>query len=150
MSIVDRVSADMKTAMRARDKATLGALRNIRAAFLVEIKTDASKETLTDDEAVAVLRRLAKQRAESIQAYDQGGRTDLAEAERAELAVIEAFLPRLADEATTRGWVADAIAATGASSMSDMGKVMGRLMGAHKGDVDGKLANRLVREALNG
>lgn len=148
MTIVETVSAQMKDAMRARDKARVTALRGIRAAFLTEIKAEGGRDTLTDDEAVAVLRKLAKQRQESIEAYAAGGREEMAEAERAELAVVEAFLPKLADEATTRAWVRQAVAATGATGLSDMGKVMGKLMAAHKAELDGKLASRLVREAL--
>jgi len=149
MAIVDEVSAQIKDAMRAKDKPRTSALRNIRAAFIEALKAEGS-ESLSDEEAVAVLTRLAKQRRESIEAYDSAGRDDLAASEKAELAVIEQWLPTLADEATTRAWVAEAVAATGASSPSDMGKVMGRLMGSHKGEIDGKLANRLVREALAG
>ena len=148
MPIVDEVSAQLKEAMRARDKERTKALRNVRAAFLTALKADGASETLSDDEAQAILRKLAKQHAESIEAYEEGGREDLAEQEKAELLVIEEFLPKLADEAQTRVWVEEAIAATGASSMADMGKVMGRLMGAHKHAIDGKLANQLVREKL--
>jgi len=150
MPIVDLVSEQLKDAMRARDKARINALRNIRAAFLVAIKAGKAGDTLSDDEAVAVLRTLAKQRHESIEGFEAGGRAEMAAAERAELAVVEEFLPKLADEETTRAWVAEAIAASGAQASSDLGKVMGRLMGAHKGEIDGKLANRLAREALGG
>lgn len=148
MPIVDQIPAQLKASMRARDTARTGALRNIKAAFLAELKADGAPETLDDEAAIAVLRTLAKQRAESIEAYEAGGREELAEAERAELAVIEEFLPKLADEATTRAWVQEAIAATGAESMRDMGKVMGKLMAAHKAELDGKLANQIVRELL--
>jgi uncharacterized protein len=147
MSIVDEVSAQLKDAMRARDKLKTQALRNIRAAFLSEMKSD-GRDSLTDDQCIVLLRRLAKQRIESIEAYTKGGREELAAAEVAEHAVIESFLPKLADEATTRAWIEAAIAQTGASSMKEMGKVMGALMGAHKGDIDGKVANRIVRELL--
>lgn len=148
MPIVDTVSSQMKDAMKAKDKERLTALRGIRAALIEAMKADGS-ETLSDDAAVEIMRRLAKQRKDSISEYDKAGRDDLADAERAELAVIEEYLPKLADEATTRAWVAEAIAATGASSMADMGKVMGKLMGAHKGELDGGLANRIVKEKLS-
>src|SRR5690606_35670127 len=105
-------------------------------------------DTLPDEESLAVLRRLAKQRAESIEAYDQAGRAELADAERAELAVIEDFLPKLADEETTRRWVREAIERSGAGSAKDVGKVMGVLMKEHRDEIDGKLANRLARELL--
>jgi uncharacterized protein len=150
MPLVDDVSAKLKDAMRAKDKPRVQALRNIRAAFLQALKSEGAGETLSDDEAIALLRRLAKQRSESIAAYEEAGRDDLVEAERAELEVIEGFLPSLADEATTRAWVRDAIAATGADGPGDLGRVMGRLMGAHKGEIDGKLANRIARQELGG
>ena len=147
MAIIEDVSSQMKDAMKARDKVRLGALRGIRAGLIEAMKADGS-ETVSDEAAIALLRKLAKQRVESIEAYDKGGRDELAAQERAELAVIEAFLPKLADEATTRAWVEAAIAKTGASSMKDMGKVMGALMGAHKGEMDNKLASGIVRELL--
>lgn len=147
MGLAETVSDELKAAMRAKDKVRLGALKNIRAAFIEAQKEDGS-DTLADDKALGILRRLAKQRRESIDAYSAGGRQDLVDAEAAELAVIDAFLPQLADEDTTRGWVQAAIAQTGASSPGDMGKVMGALMGAHRDEIDGKLANRLVRELL--
>jgi uncharacterized protein YqeY len=147
MGLVETVSEELKTAMRARDKARVAGLRGIRAAFIEAMKEDGS-ETLADEAAMTILRRLAKQRRESIEAYDNGGRPELAAEERSELEVIEGFLPQMAGEAQTREWVAAAIAKTGASSMSDMGKVMGVLMGAHKGVLDGKLANQIVRELL--
>ena len=149
MGLVETVTAQMKDAMKAREAARLGALRNIRAAFLVEMKKDGS-ESLADAVALAVLRRLAKQRQESIDAFTQANRPERVAEEQAELAVIEAFLPRLADEATTRGWVREAIAASGATSAKELGRVMGALMKAHKGDVDGDLARRLASELLGG
>lgn len=148
MSMVDRVSAQLKEAMRARDKVRVGALRNIRARFIEAMKAEGGDGGVSDDEAVAILRRLAKQQAESIDAYEKGGRDDLVEAEKAELAVIESFLPSLADEDTTREWVQAAISKVGASGPGDLGKVMGVLMKEHKGDIDGKLANRVARELL--
>lgn len=149
MGFVERVAEEMKQAQKARDAARLAALRNIRAAFLTEMKKDGA-ETLDDATATAVLRRLAKQREESIEAFDRGGRADRADAERAEKAVIESFLPRLADEATTRGWVEAAIAETGASGARDMGRVMGALMKAHKSDVDARLAREIAERLLGG
>ena len=149
MGLVETATAQMKDAMKAKDAARLAALRNIRAAFLTEMKKDGS-ETLEDPVAIAVLRKLAKQRQESIDAFTQANRPDRVAEERAELGVIEEFLPRLADEATTRAWVQAAIAASGATSAKELGKVMGALMKAHKGDVDGDLARRLATELLGG
>jgi uncharacterized protein YqeY len=149
MGLVEQVSEQMKQAQKAKDAARLLALRNVRAAFLNEMKKDGS-ETLDDAVAIAVLRKLSKQREESIEAFASAGRADMAEAERAERAVIESFLPSLADEATTRAWVQEAIAASGAGSAKDLGKVMGALMKAHKADVDAALARKLAAELLGG
>ena len=149
MGLVERVSEQMKAAQKARDAAQLSALRNVRAALLLEMKKDGS-ETLDDAVATAVLRRLAKQREESITAFESAGRGDRAAAERAEKELIETFLPRLADEATTRAWVQAAIAQSGATSARDLGRVMGALMKAHKDDVDGALARKLAGELLAG
>ena len=147
MAIYDQITVDMKTAMKARDKARTQALRNIRAAFIAGAK-ETGADTLADGACQDILRRLGKQRRESIEAYEQAGRDDLAADERAELSVIDTYLPQLADAETTRGWVQAAIAATGASTPRDMGKVMGVLMKDHKGELDGKLANTIVRELL--
>jgi uncharacterized protein YqeY len=147
--IFDDVNTALTAAMKAKDQPRLDALRNIRAAFLHECKKDNAK-TLADEACLALLRRLEKQRQESIEAFDQGGRPELAAKERADLAVVQSFLPRLADEATTRTWVREAIAETGAAKAGDVGRVMGALMKAHKGDVDGNLARRLAQELLQG
>ena len=147
MGILETVTARMKDALKAKDTARLSALRNIRAAFLNEMKKDNSTE-VPDDACVGILRRLEKQRLESIEAFEKAGRTEQAAAEHADLAVIREYLPSLADEATTRKWVQDAIAASGAKSAADLGKVMGALMKAHKGEIDGDLARRLVQERL--
>jgi hypothetical protein len=139
----------MKDAMRAKDKVRLGALRSIRAAFIEMMKKDGS-DSVADEAAIAILRRLEKQRKESIAAYVDGGRDDLAEVERAELLVLDAFLPSLADEETTTAWVSAAIEASGAAGPSDMGRVMGALMKAHKGEVDGGLAKDIALKLLRG
>ena len=147
MSIFDAVTDQMKDAMRAKEPVRLGALRGIRAAFLTELKKDGS-ERLGDDACTAILRRLEKQRKESIEAFDGAGRTELADKERAELVVVSSFLPSLADEATTRACVEAAIADSGAGAPGDMGKVMGALMKAHKGEVDGSLARTIAQQLL--
>ena len=149
MGLVERVSEQMKVAQKARDTAQLSALRNVRAALLNEMKRDGSP-TLDDAVATSVLRRLAKQREESIEAFAAAGRSDRADAERAEKVVIESFLPRLADEATTRGWVQAAIAETGASSAREVGKVIGAVMKVHRDDVDGALVRKLAGDLLGG
>jgi uncharacterized protein len=145
--IFDTVSEQLKEAMKAQDKVRVAGLRGIRAAFIEAMKVDNST-VVPDDKAEEILRRLAKQRKESIEAYKGGGRADLVAEEERELGVIESFLPKVADESDTRAWVAEAIAASGATSQRDLGKVMAALMAAHKGQLDGKLANRIARELL--
>lgn len=147
MSIYERITAQMTQAMKSKDPTRLSALRNIRAAFLTEMKKDNSKD-LPDAACVEVLRRLEKQRRESIAAFEGGGRAEQAAAERAELGIVQEFLPALADEATTRAWVKEAIAAVGAPGPKDLGRVMGAIMAKHKGEIDGALANRILREML--
>jgi hypothetical protein len=147
MALIDTITNDMKDAMRAREEVRVRALKNIRAAFIEALKVDGS-QTLSDDKALAVLRSIAKKRIEAITQYVDGGREDLADDERAELTVIEGYLPKLADEATVRAWVADAIAAVGATGPKDMGKVMGKLNGEHKGEFDGGLGSSVVKELL--
>lgn len=147
MAIFDDVSAQMKEALKAKQETRLAALRGIRAAFLNECKKD-NATTLPDDVAIGLLRKLEKQRQESIDAFTNAGRADRADVERAELAVIQAFLPNLADEATTRRWVEEAIATSGATSQKELGKVMGAIMKAHKGEVNGDLARRLASDRL--
>ena len=149
MSIVQDVSQQMKDAMKAREKIRLTALRSIRALLLNEMKKDGSDD-LADETCIAILRRLEKQRGESIEAFSQAGREEQAEAERGELAVIREFLPTLADEETTRGYVREAIAATGASAPGDVGRVMGTLMKEHKGQIDGGLARKIAADLLAG
>jgi hypothetical protein len=147
MAIVDDVTSQMKDAMRAKDTLRLATLRSMRTAFLNEMKKDGS-DSVSDAVCETLLRKLEKQRKESIEAFSKGGREEMAEVERAELAVIQEFLPQLADEAQTRTWVAAAIAETGASEPKEMGKVMGALMKAHKADLDGNLAREIVQELL--
>lgn len=147
MAISDDVTAQLKDAMRAKDQRKLSALRSMRTAFLNEMKKDGS-ESISDEACETILRKLAKQRKESIEAFANAGRDEMAEAERAELAVIDQFLPQLADEAQTRIWVEAAIAESGASSPKEMGKAMGALMKAHKAEIDGGLARTILQELL--
>lgn len=147
MSLVQAVSDELKKAMLAKDAPRVGALRMIRAKFIELEKSGTG--AVTDDKAIAALRSLKKQREESILAF-AGTRDDLADTERAELAVIDGFLPKLADEAQTAVWVAEAIAASGATNPKDFGKVMGVLMKSHKDDIDGGVARALINKALGG
>ena len=124
-SIETEVSQKMKEAMKAKDPATLNALRGIRAAFLTALKEEGAGDKLSDEQAITQLRKLAKMRKESISMFKEGGRDDLAEKEELELNVIEQWLPTLASEEVVEGWAKEAIEKTGASKPGDMGKVMG-------------------------
>ena len=124
------VSDAVKTAMKAKDTQRLSALRGIKAALQTASKVS-NVEVLPDADCVPILRKLAKQRAESIEAFTAGGRLEMADGEKFELGVINEYLPQLADEATTRKWIEEAIAESGANNA---GKVMGMLMKSHKVD----------------
>ncbi|MFZ5482280.1 MAG: GatB/YqeY domain-containing protein [Myxococcota bacterium] len=146
MSLVEQVSAELKKAMLAKDAPRTTGLRMIRAAF-IELEKE-GKGPVTDERCFEALRRLKKQREDSIAAYDSAGRKDLADQERTELAIVESLLPKLADEAQTLAWVKEAIATSGATSAKEMGKAMGALMKAHKADVDAGLARKLLEKEL--
>ena len=148
MSIVETVSTQMKEAMRAKEKLRLSVLRSMRTAFLNEMKKDNS-EDVSDEVCISLLRKLEKQRKESIEAFEKAGREEQAAAEREELSIIQEFLPQLADEEQTRVWVQEAIASSGAEQPGDMGRVMGVMMKAHKGEIDGTLAKNIAVELLS-
>jgi hypothetical protein len=146
-SILAQVNAQVKDAMKAKEVAKLTALRNIKAALLLAMKEEAGAEDLSDAKAQPILRKLAKMRRESMDMFAQapGGGADRIAEEAFELEIIEGFLPQLADEATTRTWIAEVRAA---SPDADMGRVMGALMKAHRADLDGKLAQKLLKELM--
>lgn len=146
MSLKEHVADELKKAMLAKDTARTTGLRMIRAAF-IELEKEGKGE-VTDERCFESLRRLKKQREDSITSYVAANREDLAEVERLELVIIEGFLPKLADEATTLMWVREAIAASGATGPKEMGKAMGMLMKAHKADVDAGIARKLLEKEL--
>ncbi|UVF20859.1 GatB/YqeY domain-containing protein [Microvirga terrae] len=146
----ERFTAEMKEAMKAGDKGRLGAIRLIQAALKdkdIEARGN-GKEPLSDEEILALLQRMVKQRQESIAMYEQGGRTELADQERNEVAVISSYLPQQMDEAETRAAIEAAIAETGAASMKDMGKVVGSLRAKYAGRMDFAKASGLVKDML--
>ncbi len=146
MTLKERLQEDLKAAMLAHDTARATALRLLKAAIRnAEIE---QRKELGDEGVLAVLEKVARQRRESIEAYRQGGREDLAAAEEMELRLIEAYLPQKMEEAEVRAIVAQAVAELGARSPADMGRVMKYLMDKLRGRADGRLVNALVREAL--
>ena len=147
MALEATIMSDLKEAMKAKDKVTLEALRAIKTAILNE-KTAAGAKEMTEADELKLLTKLRKQRVESATIFREQNRLDLAEPEEAQIEVIERYLPAMMSEDEIRAKVAEIIAATGASSMADMGKVMGQATGAMAGRADGKVISGIVRELL--
>jgi uncharacterized protein len=141
-----KISDDLKTAMKAGDKPKVATLRLINAAIQsAEIET---KKTIDDAGVLAVMTKMVKQRRDSIEQYTNGGRPDLAAVEQAEIAIIEAYLPKQMDESQVAAAIAAAIQETGAASAKDMGKVMGVLKAKYAGKMDFQKASAAVKGAL--
>jgi len=149
MSLKEKLTADMKEAMKAREEGRqrLGVIRMVRGAIRQQ-EIDGQKE-LDDDAVLAVISKEVKQRRDSIEEFKKGGREDLVAQNEADIAVLMAYLPQQMAEGEIRKLVQDAITATGASSPKEMGKVMKELMPKVKGRADGKLVNQIVRELLS-
>ena len=146
MGLKAQLLQDMKDAMRSRDKLRLSTIRMINS--LIKNAEIEKRGELTDDEIIQLLMKYAKQRKEAIEMYEKGGRQDLVEKEKAELAVVESYLPKQMSEEEIRELVKEAIEATGASSPKDIGKVMQHVMPKVKGRADGSVVNKIVREML--
>ncbi len=139
----------MKQAMKAGDKKRLGAIRLIQAAMKDrEIEARGLGKEMTEDDEQSVLRRMVKQRQDSIVAYEAAGREELAAQERDEVAVLSEFLPQQMDDAGTRAAIAEAIAETGAAGPKDMGKVIAAVKAKHAGRIDFGKASGVVKEML--
>ncbi|MBT8295964.1 MAG: GatB/YqeY domain-containing protein [Gramella sp.] len=149
MSLQDKVMAEMKAAMKAKDSTKLEALRAVKSAILMANTESSSKDGLTEDEENKLLQKLVKQRKDSAQIYKEQGREDLAEPELQQAEVIEQFLPEQMSEAEIETEVEKIIAETGASGMQDMGKVMGLASGKIAGKADGKTISTIVRKKLS-
>lgn len=151
MSLQDQINEDWKSAMKARDpsKDTLGLIRTELKNFAIQTReAGAQGTTIEDDKALEVLTKMAKQRRDSITEYEKGGRDDLVQKETLELRVIENYLPQQLSAEELAALVDDAIAATGASSMKDMGKLMGVLMPKTKGRAEGREIQAMVKAKL--
>jgi uncharacterized protein YqeY len=146
MSMIARIEAELKEAMRARDRPRAGALRLTLAALRAAEKE--LQRELTESEELQVLQRERKRRAESVEAFRSAGREEQAAAEESELAVIEEFMPEPIDEDELERIIDDAIAETGATSLGDLGRVMADVMPQVSGRADGSTVSRLVREKL--
>ena len=148
MSMKQRLTDDMKTAMKAGEKDRLGVVRLVLAA--VKQREVDERIELDDAAVLAVLEKMVKQRKDSISQYEGAGREDLAQVERYELGVIEAYLPAKLGEAEVAAAIAAAIAETGAAGPADMGKLMGVLKPRLAGQADMGLVSQLVKKALAG
>jgi len=148
MPLKERITEDMKTAMRARDSARLGTIRLLQAA-LKQKEVD-ERVTLDDAAIVVIVDKLIKQRRDSVAAFEQAGRQDLVEQESAEIAVLQAYLPARLSAEEVETAVRAIIAETGATSPADMGKVMGAAKQRLAGKADMTAVSQAVKKALGG
>jgi hypothetical protein len=147
MSLKLQITEDMKTAMRAKDAARLGAIRLLLAA-MKQREVDERIE-LTDADVVAIIEKMNKQRRDSISQYEAAGRQDLADVEKFEMTVLAAYMPQQMSEAEVAAAVAEAIAATGAAGPQDMGKVMGAIKPKLAGRADMGKVSALIKAQLS-
>jgi hypothetical protein len=147
MSLKEQITEDMKAAMRAKDTARLGTIRLLTAAM--KQKEVDERIELTDTHVLAIIEKMIKQRKDSITQFEAGGRQDLADIEKAELAVLSAYMPAAMSDAEIQAEVSAAVAATGAAGPQDMGKVMGVLKPKLAGRADMTVVSGLVKAALS-
>lgn len=150
MSLTERLQADLTDAMRARDAVRKRTIRSLLTALNEKaIERRAAGDDLTDEDALAVVQKQAKQRRDAIAQYEEAGRDDLVHKEQEELEVIETYLPEQLGDEEIRMVLHELIAATGAASPRDLGKVMGAAMKKLRGKADGRRVNALARELLS-
>ncbi|MBU2977619.1 GatB/YqeY domain-containing protein [Alteromonas sp. C1M14] len=147
MALIDDLKSAQKDAMRAKDKVKLGTIRMALAA--IKQKEIDEQITLTDDAVLAILTKMVKQRVDAAAQYDQAGRDDLASTERAEIVVIETFLPQPLSDSELSALIEEAMTSTGASGMQDMGKVMGYLKPKVQGRTDMGALSGKIKARLN-
>jgi uncharacterized protein len=149
MSLEQKIMADLKTAMLAKDEKSLRGLRAIKAAILLARTSEGSGGELKEDDEIKLLQKLVKQRKDSLEIYQQQNRADLAQKEQEEIEVIEKFLPKQLSAEELQLEIKKIIAETGATSSADMGKVMGVATKKLSGKADGKTISAAVRELLS-
>jgi uncharacterized protein YqeY len=147
MTLKERITEDMKTAMRAKDSARLSTIRLLLAA--IKQREVDERITLDDGQVLAVIEKMIKQRRESITQFETGGRSDLAAKENAEIGVLQGYLPAQLTPAEVDALIAEAIAATGAASVKDMGKVMGFVKPKAQGRTDMGALSARIKQKLN-
>lgn len=148
VSIVNQIPIDLKNAMLAKDKVKLAALRAIKSAFLLESTKDASKSEISDEVAQQIISKLHKQRMDAYKIYVDQNRKDLADDEIQQAEILEKYLPKQLSEAEIKTELESIIVDVGASTMADIGKVMGKAMASLKGKADGSLISKLVKDLL--
>lgn len=149
MALFEQVSEDIKAAMKAKDKVTLETLRNIKKVFLEAKTAPGANDELTDDAALAILAKLSKQGKDAAALYVEQGRQDLADEELAQVEVINRYLPRQLSDEELEAELKKIIAAVGATSAKDMGKVMGAAIKQLSGKADGKAVSAKVKQLLS-
>ena len=147
MSLSDQISEQLKTAMKAKDATSLRGLRAIKSALML-LATQEGGKVITEEDEMATLVKMAKQRKDSLGIYQEQNRPDLAVIEEEELAIIEKFLPSQLNEEDVKAEIKAIIAETGATGMKDMGKVMGMANGKMKGRAEGKMIADIVKALL--
>ncbi len=147
MSLKDQITADMKAAMRAKESARLGTIRLLTAA--IKQKEVDERIELTDDQILAIIEKMIKQRKDSISQFEAGGRQDLADIEKSELVILSAYMPAALSEADVQAEINAAVAAVAAAGPQDMGKVMGVLKPKLAGRADMTAVSALVKAALS-
>jgi len=145
--LMDKIAADMKDAMRAKDATRLSTLRLLKSAVEYH-KIEKKQEQLTDAEVTAVIKKQIKQRQDSIEGFEKGGRADLVDKEKAELAVLKAYLPEELSQAQVEEVVKATIAELGATTKTDMGKVMKAVQAKLAGRADNRLVSQIVSANL--
>ena len=148
MEMFDRISNDIKDAMKAKDKVRLETLRNIKKVFLEAKTAPGANDTLTDDAAMKIMQKLVKQGKDSATLYTEQGRADLAEAELAQVAVIETYLPKQINAEELEAALKAIIAEVGAEGPKDMGKVMGTATKKLAGLAEGRAISAMVKQLL--
>lgn len=148
MGLETTIMADMKTAMKAKDKVSLRGIRAIKSAILLA-KTDGSGEAIDEAKELKILQKLIKQRQDSLKIYEEQNRPELAQIEKEEIEVIQKYLPKQMSEDELRAAIQEIIDTTGASSMKDMGKVMGMSSKTFQGKADNRMVATIVKELLS-
>lgn len=148
MSLETKIMADMKAAMKAKDKVSLRGIRAIKTAITM-LKTSGSDAEITEKDEISLLQKLVKSRKESLSIYEEQGRAELAQTEKEEIEVIERYLPEQLSAEELEATIKGIIETTGAASMKDMGKVMGMASKQLAGKADGKAISAVVKQLLS-